>query len=497
MGPQDGAQAQAAGLSTAPSHARICSVFLRALGAIHAIAFVSLAVQVDGLIGSHGILPAAEMLAAVKAQTDAARYWLLPTAFWLGASDAALRGVCWAGAALGGLLALGFAPALLLVVLWGLYLSLTTVGQVFLGYQWDGLLLETTLLAVFLAPRGWRPRPREPAAPALWLLRFLLFRLMLASGLAKLASGDPTWRSLTALTFHYETQPLPTWLGWYAHQQPLWMQKVSCALMFGVELLVPWLALGPRRARLLAFVPLVGLQVLIAATGNYTFFNLLAIALCLLLLDDAVFGWPAARAAPPARPWFRSARLAGAAVLFLLALVPFLGSFARLPWPGPLVALYRAVAPFRSVNPYGLFAVMTTERPEIAMEGSSDGVEWRPYTFRYKPGDPRRAPAFVEPHQPRLDWQMWFAALGGRCERVPWFLHFVRRLKDGSPPVLGLLAGNPFPEGPPTQVRARLEDYRFTDREERRRTGDYWRIQDEGLFCPDLPASLELSAFAE
>jgi len=497
LDPQGRPPAQAAGLTAPRTHARVVSLFLRSLGAIHVIAFLSLGVQIEGLIGSRGILPATELLGFVAARTDATRYWLLPTVFWLDASDAALRGACWAGAAAGALLALGFAPLPNLLASWVLYLSLTTVGQVFLGYQWDGLLLETTLLAVFLAPRGLWLRPREPAAPALWLLRFLLFRLMFASGLAKLAIGDASWRSLTALTFHYETQPLPTPLAWYAHQQPLWMHQFACALMFGVELFVPFLVLGPRRARLLAFAPLVALQISIAATGNYTFFNLLAIALCLLLLDDAVFRWPAVEPAPPVPPRFRAVRLAAASVLVLVALVPFLGSFGRMPWPGPLVALYRVAAPFRSVNAYGLFAVMTTERPEILLEGSGDGVEWRPYAFRYKPGDPKRAPAFVAPHQPRLDWQMWFAALRGRCEGAPWFLRFVQRLKAASPQVLGLLDGNPFPEAPPVQVRARLQDYRFTTWDERSRTGDYWRVQDKGFFCPDVPVNLELPPFAE
>lgn len=495
---QDRPPAQAAGLIAPPSHARVASLFLRALGAIHAIAFLSLGVQIEGLVGSRGILPAAELLEVVRAQTGAERYWLLPTLFWLDASDAALRGACWGGAALGTLLAFGIAPAPILFLLWALYLSLSTVGQVFLGYQWDGLLLETTLLALLLAPWRLRLSPREPPAPGLWLLRFLLFRLMLASGLAKLASGDPTWRALTALTFHYETQPLPTWLGWYAHQMPLGFQKLSCALMFAVELLVPWLALGPRRARLLAFGPLVGLQLLIGVTGNYTFFNLLSIALCLLLLDDAVLWRAPTRSAPEApRPVAAWAWRLGAAILFLLALVPFVGSLARVPWPGPLLGLYRLVAPLRSFNPYGLFAVMTTERPEILVEGSRDGVEWRTYAFRYKPGDPKRAPAFVEPHQPRLDWQMWFAALRGSCDGTPWFLRFAERLEEGSPPVLDLLEGNPFPENPPAHVRARLQDYRFTSWEERRRTGAYWRVRDNGLFCPDLPVGMTAPVLSE
>jgi hypothetical protein len=468
----------------ASSHAGIGLLFLRILGAIHVIAFLSIGAQIEGLVGSRGILPATEFLEVVRAQTGHERYWALPTIFWLGAGDAALSGACWAGAGLGALLALGRAPLPVLLLLWALYLSISTVGQVFLGYQWDALLIEMTLLAALMAPRGWRPAPREPPPVALWLLRFLLFRLMLASGLAKLLSGDATWRSLTALAAHYETQPLPTWLGWYAHQLPPWVQVGSCALMFGVELLAPLLVFGPRRARLMAFGSLAGLQALIAATGNYAFFNLLSIALCLLLLDDAML-WGGLRAergpAPaPARVW--PWRIAGT-VLFLVALVPFVGSLVRVPWPAPLIGLYRLVAPLRSVNAYGLFSVMTTRRPEIRVEGSRDGVEWRAYTFRYKAGEAKRAPSFVAPHQPRLDWQMWFAALHGRCEAAPWFLRLVDRLEQGSPPVLELLADNPFPDGPPTDVRARLLEYRFTSLEERRRTGAYWRVAEAGVFC--------------
>ena len=322
---------------------------------------------------------------------------------------------------------------------------------------------------------------------------------MFSSGVVKLASGDAAWRQLTALTYHYETQPLPTWLGWYAHQWPAWCQRVSCGVMFGMELLVPWLIFTPRAGRHAAGLLLIGFQGLILLTGNYTFFNALTIALCLFLFDDAA--WPEALRRPavggPAAPgprgawprWLMGLVGAGLGILSLAPLsqlLPVPGAVAR-----PFFVLYRAAAPLRIVNGYGLFAVMTTRRLEIEIEGSRDGQTWQPYAFPWKPGDVRRRPAFVAPHQPRLDWQMWFAALS-RYDDAPWFLRFCEQLLRGSPAVLRLLAGNPFPEAPPRYLRAVAYEYHFTDGPTRRQTGAWWRRTRAGLYCPVL--SLEASA---
>jgi lipase maturation factor 1 len=477
-------------------HARVRWLFLRALALVYLCAFASLWVQVEGLIGADGILPVRELLDFVRERTGPERYWLLPTVLWLDSGDGALLALCGAGAGLSVVLLLGFAPRAASALLWSLYLSVVGVGQVFLGYQWDALLLETGLLAILLAPGGWRPRPgSEPSLASLWLLRWLLFRLMFSSGLVKLASGDPTWRNFTALDFHYWTQPLPTWVGWYAHQSPAWMHRASVALMFALELAVPMLVFAGRRARLAAFFPLVALQALIAATGNYAFFNLLSAALCLILLDDAALpAWLRARfatvdAAEPA-PRFRLADLALAAVVLPVSLMQFgAATGIRLPWPRPFPQWRAVVAPLESVNGYGLFAVMTTTRPEIVVEGSRDGVTWLPYEFRFKPDDPRRAPAFVAPHQPRLDWQMWFAALAP-CERSPWLQRFLVRLREGSPAVRRLLARDPFAGDPPALVRAELYGYRFTDRARRRGSGEWWERRRLGLFCPVVGESL-------
>ena len=471
--------------------------FLRALGAVYFVAFLSLRVQVDGLIGSSGVLPFAPLLASVRGRGGALDRWLeLPSLAWLvGGSDGALHGLCNGGMILALLLVAGVAPVPCLALLWACYLSLCTAGQVFMGYQWDALLLEAGFLSIFLAPPRWWAGPRAALPPVsgvgLFLLRWLLFRLMFMSGVVKLASGDAAWSALTALRYHYETQPLPTWIGWWAHQAPAWWQAFSAGFVFCAELVVPFFIWGPRRVRLAGFWVLVTLQTLIALTGNYGFFNALTAALCLLLLDDHQWPrWLVPHRADPTvavrepRPWRRLRAPVAAVYVVFGALLLWQACFGTGPGGGFLQdAYYRGIYPFRSLNGYGLFASMTTERPEIILEGSRDGERWQPYVFRYKPGIPTRAPAFVAPHLPRLDWQMWFAALD-RDGALPWFEPLLVRLLQGSPAVLALLEENPFPDAPPRFVRAVAYDYHFTDPAERRRTGAWWRRTDRRVFFP-------------
>jgi hypothetical protein len=324
------------------------------------------------------------------------------------------------------------------------------------------------------------------------MYRWLLFRLMFGSGVVKLRSGDAAWRSLTALQYHYETQPLPTWVGFYAHHLPASIHVACAAVMFLIELVLPWLIWFPGRWRRVPLVAFVAFQILIAVTGNYAFFNLLTIALCVFLADPGLLPrrWrPAAPTAEAAATlfgaWPRALLAPFVAVVVLVSAVHFSEATLRVgaPWPSPVFWLARAVSPLRSVNSYGLFAVMTTTRPEIVVEGSDDGETWRAYEFRYKPGDPHRRPGFVAPHQPRLDWQMWFAALGGSCDQSPWMQGLFQRLREGSPPVVGLLGSNPFPDRPPRYVRALLYDYRFADLATHRRTGEWWQRRLETGFC--------------
>ena len=308
---------------------------------------------------------------------------------------------------------------------------------------------------------------------------------MCSSGIVKLTSGDTTWRRLTALTYHYETQPLPPWTAWYAHQLPAWFHGLSCVVLFVIELGAPCLIFGSARMRRAAAAALIFLQALIILSGNYAFFNLLTVALCLLLIDDTC--WPRAwaqRFTPEADPddeawipWkWRSfpVRTVIAVALVGFSTVPLGGAIdRRLVRANPLVPIYAVLDSFRIVNSYGLFAVMTTRRSEIIVEGSDDGRTWKTYEFRYKPGDLLQHPRFVAPHQPRLDWQLWFAALGSVREN-PWFLAFCQRLLQGSPDVLRLLNTNPFPDHPPRYLQALLYDYHFTDPATRRKTGAWW-----------------------
>ena len=452
--------------------------FFRSLGLIYLIAFLSLEAQIQGLIGARGILPAGRFLAAVRENYGFSAWLHLPTAFLFGASDLVLRVTCMAGAVASLAIILGYGRRAALVTAYVLYLSLVHVGQAFLSFQWDYLLLECGFLAIFL----------RPVIVRVWLFRWLLFRLMLLSGAAKLLSHDPNWRNLTALSYHYQTQPLPTIFAWYCDQLPMGFQKFSCGFMFFVELAVPFLFFAPRRVRFFAAAMTILFQMLIFLTGNYTFFNLLTMALCLLLFDDAVFH---RSPRPPVRrvPGSTVQRaVTGGLLVFIVAasglqmLERFSGTI-----PSPAAMALNAIAPFGVVNTYGLFAVMTTSRPEIVMEGSNDGQTWLEYGFKYKPGDLKRAPVWVQPYQPRLDWQMWFAALNG-YQAEHWFVNFAVRLLEGSPDVLGLLAKNPFPSAPPRYIRARLYDYEFTTAGERRATGNWWKRELRGEYLP--PVSL-------
>ncbi len=458
--------------SPSDSYALVRTVFARLLGIVYLIAFISFGVQMAGLVGSEGILPAAEFLERVRDVLGADSYRVAPTVFWVSASDAALTAGIVAGLGFSVCLIVGAFQRIALIALYLLYLSYVSIGQTFMAYQWDTLLLEVGFLSIFLA---------IPGPVVIWLFRALLFRFWFLSGAVKLLSGDPAWSSLTALTYHYETQPLPTWVAWYVHQLPDGFHRFAAAGMFCVELIVPFLVFGPRPLRFFAAACFTGLNVAIAITGNYTYFNLLSIILCVFLLDDDLLRKLPERAMKivPRFPTFtRPKRLLTGAAAILAACVLTVGGlqiWGTLAggYPGPTAAAIRWISPFYAVNGYGLFAVMTTLRPEIIVQGSNDGTEWRSYEFNHKPGDLERRPSFVAPHQPRLDWQMWFAAISP-ARNESWFRAFAFRLLEGSPAVLSLLAENPFPESPPRYIKAELYLYTFSDYSSRAESGNWW-----------------------
>ncbi len=423
--------------------------------------------QVDLLVGSRGLLPACPLAGDVG-----------PTLLRLRCDDGMLRIVALAGAACGVGLVLGIAPRWCLAGAWALYLSLVNVGRDFLGFQWDNLLLETTLLSLLIAPGGLRPRGRPSPHPAgVFVLQWLLFRLHAESGAAKLLLGDPTWWDLTAMAGYYETAPLPTWVGWWAHQLPAWAHRATSALTLVVELIVPFGIWGPRRVRRIAFAVMAALQLGVILTANYGFFNYLTLVLCVWALDDQDLG---ATPAPPRvlRRWVTLTMGVLAVACVLLSIVPFL-RLVR-----PLRGLAQAVAPVaralddvRSFNAYHLFAQMTHVRDEVAIEGSDDGTTWREYAFRWKPGPVDRAPAFVAPHQPRVDFQAWFLPLGHDAR---WFDTLLQRILNDPPAVASLWSDDPFAGRAPRAIRVALYRYRFTDRATRDATGAWWTRERRG-----------------
>ena len=455
-------------------------LFLRALAVIYAIAFLSLAPQITGLIGTQGILPLQQYMDQVAKELGASRFYAMPTVFWWGSNDVVLQSVCWAGVLLSIALFFGRLQKLVLFLLFALYLSLMSSGQDFLSFQWDSLLVETGFLAIFLG--------RAPIVA--WLFRLLVFRLTFLSGSIKLLSLDRAWRGLTALDYHFHTQPIPNVISWYVDKLPRSILRGATFLTLLIEIGAPFLIFAPRKMRHFGAWCMIGLQVLILATGNYGFFNYLSIALCLFLFDDqALRRFVPARMRVPRRmrklnTVQRALMGAFAAWITVLGFLRIVETFSGPP-PEPLRTIAHAAAPFQIVNSYGLFAVMTTTRPEIVVEGSMDGDNWQPYEFKYKPGDVHRGPPWVAPYMPRLDWQMWFAALSSYRENL-WFVSFALKLLQGSPQVLELIRKNPFPDHPPRYIRAMVYEYRFTDWATHRRTGEWWHREPLGTYLPTV-----------
>jgi hypothetical protein len=475
---------------------RVSWLFLRLLALVYLVAFGSFGLQAEGLVGGQGILPLQQDLQAISEQYGARGYWLYPSLFWLNSGDAALQFVSLAGVGAALLLFCNILTRLMLPLLFVLYLSVVYAGQVFLNFQWDFMLLEAGFLAIFL-PWG--------SPLVIWLFHWLLFRVRFLSGISKLLSGDPAWANFTALDYYFETQPLPHAGAWLAHQLPEWVLRSGVGWVFFVELLVPFLVFMPRRPRQFAAWATILTQVLIMLTSNHNFFNLLTIVVCLLLFDDRAlrwirlptmqtgFGWFSRGLPVPPNSgpgWFATACAGLLAVLVVSSTLTMMWStLSKQPLPAFNEVVVRGLVQWHVVNNYHVFPVMTTERPEIIIEGSNDGMSWQAYGFRYKPGELTRRPVFNIPHQPRLDWQMWFAALTTPYTRVSYWIHdFIQRLLEGSPAVLGLLEHNPFPGPPPRYVRARHELYRFTTPAEKQVTGQWWIGEPIGLYLP--PRSL-------
>ncbi len=457
-----------------PSNYRLTRfAFLRGLGFIYYVAFASLANDLSGLLLSRGILPVQPFMRRMVeyAGSKADAFWSLPSIFWLDHSDLALELACGLGLGLGLVVLAGYANAWMLALLWALTMSFVHVGQIFFGYGWEILLLETGFLAIFLAPlrHGSPAAPYEPSSLVIVLLRWTLFRLMFGAGLIKLR-GDACWVELTCLIHHYETQPNPHPLSWLLNQAPLLFHEAGVLLNHFVELVVPWGYFGPRRVRHAAGMLTVLFQATLILSGNLSFLNWLTIVVAFSCFDDTFWSTllphRVVERLGPAMPRPVTPGYVMGIRVFLVLLVSLLslGPIANM-----LSARQRMNAsfdPLHLVNTYGAFGSVGKVRHEVVLEGTLDTqlgphTEWREYEFPCKPGNVNRAPCLITPFHRRLDWQMWFAALSD-YQHQPWIVSLVYHLLRGDESVLGLLARNPFPEHPPRTIRARLYEYHFT-----------------------------------
>jgi predicted DCC family thiol-disulfide oxidoreductase YuxK len=470
-----------------PAYDMIAWLFLRLLGLTFLVAFYSFGTQALGLIGSHGIIPAAEFFNAVYAQIGSQGYRLLPNVFWFNASDFAIQTVCWTGMLASIFLTVNILPRLSLLFLYVLYLSLIYAGQVFMTFQWDILLIETSILAmIFIRYR----------VLGVWLLRWLTFRFVFAAGVVKITSGDASWWDFTALDYHFLTQPLPTPLAWYAYYLPPMILKTATGASLIIELFIPFLIFFPRRLRFFAAFCILAMQTGIMLTGNYNYFNITTMILCLALFDDAaVKGFFPIRLAA----WIRQKSIIKQpyrvttllVVMFTMASITLSAVQFKLRFTGTapkiMLNVNNIISPFMLVNTYGPFAVMTKKRYEIIVEGTNDGVNWKEYKFKFKPGSIFRGPLWNIPFQPRLDWQMWFASLAAP-EKSPWFGRLLQKLLENAEDVTLLLESNPFPDYPPVFVRALFFDYTYATEAEYKLTKAWWNRLLVGEYFP--PVSL-------
>lgn len=465
-------------------------VLLRFLGFIYFIAFLCAEQQLIPLIGHHGLLPADDFLHRLG--SNGRGFFDLPSVFWFGVSDDALTLVSWLGLILSAVVMCGYANSLIMLALWGLYMSIVNVGQLWYGYGWEIQLLETGFLAVFLCPLlDPRPFPRRaPQVAILWLYRWLIFRIMLGAGLIKLR-GDDCWRDLTCLYYHYETQPIPNPVSWWLHFRPHWFQRFGVLWNHFVELIVPWFGFYPRIGRHIAGVLMASFQVILIISGNLSFLNWLTIVPCLACFDDTFWERLLPRAlVQRARDAAARAKPSTGAEFAAVMLCIIVGIFSIEPimnLVSPGQVMNTSFNPLNIVNTYGAFGTVGRERFEIIFEGTLDpspqSASWREYEFVAKPGDPRRRPPIIAPYQPRIDWQIWFAAMASP-QQYPWTFHFVWKLLHNDAGTLSLLANNPFPSEPPRYIRAELYRYRFTP--PGKNDGTWWTRERVGEWLPPL-----------
>jgi hypothetical protein len=452
-------------------------MILRLLGAIYAIAFLVAINQVLPLIGSDGLTPVGIYLKRVSnwLGSDGAGFVRLPSVFWFSYSDTALITVAWIGFILSLVVLAGYANAIILAVLWFLYLSFVHIGQEWYGYGWEIMLTETGFLAIFLCPlRDWRPFPRrEPPFVVIILFRWLIFRIMFGAGLIKIR-GDEIWHNATSLYYHFETQPIPGPLSRWFHFLPHTVLKLGVWFNWLAEIAAPLFAFWPRLARHIAGVVMIVFQLNLVITGNLSFLNWLTIVPALACLDDGFWSKilprrlvrkaeaAAATSEAPSRP-------VQIVVGFITVIIAMLSIQPAVNMLSSRQVMNTSFDPLDLVNTYGAFGTVGKERLNVVFEGtmdndSTDQAHWQPYMFKGLPVALDKRPPQIAPYQLRLDWQMWFASMSIPDE-YPWTFHLVWKLLHNNPGALGLLAANPFPDKPPRYIRAVLYRYRFARRE--------------------------------
>ncbi len=452
---------------------------MRGLGAVYLIAFSSLWFQIDGLIGSSGILPAPMQFARLSQNTS---YIELPSFLLFMPSDLGLHILCALGCAASIFLLLNYLSPLAAICAWSAYLSLIHAGQVFMGFQWDVLLVEFGFLAIWIC--FWLMKPNQKNLSSRIFLKLLelsltilIFKLMFSSGIVKILGGG-SWLDLTALQYHFFTQPIPGPLSIWFHELPKPLLTFACATTFYLELLVPLAILIPSKSfRHVSALQLIGLQVLFMLSGNFAFFNLLSIVIFIPLLSFDSFESNRHLYITKSPLKFVGKIL----YLFISLLLVFLllinlkiiwttchfESFLPISISQKVNKFidyqkdyHQKASPFLLANSYGLFARMTTHRPEIQIQASMDGKVWKDYEFKYKLNNENQILRQVAPHQPRLDWQMWFSALRGRFPERGWMPNFILRLLEGEKSVIKLLKSAPYKQKP-RFIRALLFHYEF------------------------------------
>lgn len=468
-------------------------VLQRGLALTYLLAFWAAARQFRPLLGENGLLPAPAFIRRVP-------FRRAPSLFHLWPRDAAFGAAAWAGVALSLLALTGVSESRGLAVsmgvwaaLWALYLSFVNVGQAFYAFGWESILLEAGLLAAFLGSRDV-----AAPAPVVWLLRWLLFRVMLGAGLIKLRA-DPCWRDRTCLDFHFETQPLPNPLSALFHAAPRRLRRAGVWFNHAAELAAPWLLFGPAAASAAAGLVIILFQASILASGNLAWLNFLTMVLGVSAFDGRWLSLALERPVfpPPPSPFLTDASVLLLLVTAALSVGPVRNLLSRRQ------AMNVSFNPLHLVGSYGAFGAVTRTRREVVLEGTEDAAPlspsavWREYEFRGKPGDPARRPPQVSPYHLRLDWLMWFLAMSPayRHYEHPWFARLVEKLLQGDPAARGLLRTDPFPRRPPRFVRARLYEYRFAG-PAARAAGLRWERRLLGEFLPPLALPGEARAAA-